>query len=58
VDFENFNGGLDYNSRKIDLLVELRGKAEKALEVNKKIDKSKENVTREQQLKREYDWYV
>lgn len=46
-DFEQFNGGLDYYSRNIDLLVELKHKARKALEVLKKIDKSKENLSRE-----------
>ena len=56
-DFEGFNGGLDYNSRKIDLLQDLRNMAKKALENIKKIDDLSSHPERKRKLDNDYEFY-
>lgn len=58
LDFEDFEGGLTYEDRKIDMYKDLRKKAKKAnkkLGAYKKWDKTSE---RQQHLERAYSGYL
>jgi hypothetical protein len=55
--FEGFNLGLDYNSRKIDLLMELRAMANKALGNIRKINALQNHPKRQEKLDSDYNYY-
>jgi uncharacterized protein (TIGR03435 family) len=55
--FEGFNLGLDYNSRKIDLLMELRAMANKALGNIRRINALQNHPKRQEKLDSDYNYY-
>jgi hypothetical protein len=57
-DFVGFELGLDYTSRKIDLLQDLRTIAAKALVKIKTIDGLKSHPKRQEKMDKDYEYYV